>query len=228
LARRGVDLGLLAHSDTEGIAETAEQCREAGAKVVTSLGDIRSSSEVGTAIDVAVAALGGLDILINNAGKLGTYSAIADMEEDVWREMIDSHLTGTFFAIKHAAAHMRRRQWGRIVNMSSIHGRAGGRVSFGHYGAAKAGVIALTKTVARELGPEGITCNVVAPGFIRTPQLEGSLGEMRLAALAQQVPVRRIGRPEEIAAAVMFLVSDDASYVNGAVIDVNGGRIEFV
>jgi 3-oxoacyl-[acyl-carrier protein] reductase len=120
------------------------------------------------------------------------------------------------------------RRWGRIVNTSSIHGRVGGRASLGHYGAAKAGIVALTRTAARELGPQGITANVVAPGFIRTPALEGVLTADRLRALAGQVPLGRIGEPAEIAAAVAFLASDEASYVNGAVLDVNGGRTEYV
>jgi 3-oxoacyl-[acyl-carrier protein] reductase len=123
---------------------------------------------------------------------------------------------------------MVARGWGRIVNTSSIHGRVGGRVSLGHYGAAKAGVVALTKTAARELGPRGVTANVIAPGFIRTPALESVLPADRLRALAAQVPLGRIGEPVEIAAAVAFLASDEASYVNGAVLDVNGGRIEYV
>jgi 3-oxoacyl-[acyl-carrier protein] reductase len=142
--------------------------------------------------------------------------------------MLDSHLTGTFLCIKHAAPHMIARRWGRIVNTSSIHGRVGGRATIGHYGAAKAGVIALTRTAARELGPHGITCNVVSPGFIRTAQLERTLAPERLGALSEQVPLKRIGTPEELAAVVAFLASDAASYVNGATLDVHGGRLEYV
>ena len=134
----------------------------------------------------------------------------------------------SFLCIKHAAPVMIARGWGRIVNTASIHGRVGGRPTLGHYGAAKAGVIALTRTAARELGGHGITVNVVSPGFVNTDQLEASLGSERLRVLAGQVPLGRIGDPEEVAAAVVFLASEAASYVNGAVLDVHGGRMESV
>jgi 3-oxoacyl-[acyl-carrier protein] reductase len=178
----------------------------------------------------AVTALGGLDILVNNAGALGPHlnAPLLELPEASWRLMLDTHLTGTFLCIRHAAPHMVARGWGRIINTSSIHGRVGGRATLGHYGAAKAGVIALTRTAARELGPHGVTVNAVSPGFIRTEQLESVLSAERLQALAGQTPVRRLGRPDEIAAAVCFLASDAASYVNGAVLDVHGGRIEYV
>jgi 3-oxoacyl-[acyl-carrier protein] reductase len=123
---------------------------------------------------------------------------------------------------------MVRQRWGRIVNTSSIHGRIGGRPTLGHYGAAKAGVIALTRTAARELGPHGVTVNAVSPGYVDTERLGSSLPRERLDALAKQIPVGRIGKPAEIAAAVVFLVSDGAGFVNGAVLDINGGRMEYV
>jgi NAD(P)-dependent dehydrogenase (short-subunit alcohol dehydrogenase family) len=117
--------------------------------------------------------------------------------------------------------------WGRIVNTSSIHGRVGGRPSLGHYGAAKAGVIALTKTAARELGPKGITVNVIAPGFIGTETLRGILAPATMEKLQQQIPLGRIGEPAEVGRVVAFLASEAASYVNGVVVDLNGGRAEF-
>jgi 3-oxoacyl-[acyl-carrier protein] reductase len=153
---------------------------------------------------------------------------LVELSEELWHRMLDSHLTGTFLCIKHAAPVMIARGWGRIVNTASIHGRVGGRPTLGHYGAAKAGVIALTRTAARELGGHGVTVNAVSPGFVRTHQLEGTLGPDRLRALAGQVPLGRIGDPEEVAAAVVFLASEAASYVNGAVLDVHGGRMEYV
>jgi 3-oxoacyl-[acyl-carrier protein] reductase len=142
--------------------------------------------------------------------------------------MMDSHLTGTFLCLKHAAPHMVRQRWGRIINTSSIHGRIGGRPTLGHYGAAKAGVIALTRTAARELGPHGITVNAVSPGYVATERLGTTLPQERLDALARQIPVGRIGTPAEIGAAVVFLASDGAAFVNGAVLDINGGRMEYV
>jgi NAD(P)-dependent dehydrogenase (short-subunit alcohol dehydrogenase family) len=109
-----------------------------------------------------------------------------------------------------------------------VHGRIGGRPTLGHYGAAKAGVIALTRTAARELGPHGVTVNAVSPGYVDTERLGSTLPRERLDALAKQIPLGRIGTPAEIAAAVVFLASDGAAFVNGAVLDVHGGRMEYV
>jgi 3-oxoacyl-[acyl-carrier protein] reductase len=142
--------------------------------------------------------------------------------------MVDSHLTGTFLCLKHAAPYMVRQRWGRVVNTSSVHGRIGGRPTLGHYGAAKAGVIALTRTAARELGPHGVTVNAVSPGYVDTERLASTLPRERLDALAKQIPLGRIGTPAEVAAAVVFLASDGAAFVNGAVLDVHGGRMEYV
>ncbi|MFI4987906.1 MAG: SDR family NAD(P)-dependent oxidoreductase, partial [Alphaproteobacteria bacterium] len=145
LARAGnIALGLTAHADLSGVAATAETCRSLGAEVVVVETDVSNGAQVAAAVARIVRDLGSLDILVNNAGRLGTSAKIVDMTEEVWREMIDSHLTGSFLAMKHAAPHMCARKWGRIVNLSSIHGRIGGRATLAHYGAAKAGVIALS------------------------------------------------------------------------------------
>jgi 3-oxoacyl-[acyl-carrier protein] reductase len=230
LAGAGADVAVVGHANMAGAEETAEQCRSAGRRALVLQADVRRSEDVRGAVERVVKELGRLDILVNNAGALGPAlnAPIVELSEESWHLMVDSHLTGTFLCIKHAAPHMIARRWGRIVNTTSIHGRVGGRATLGHYGAAKAGVIALTRTAARELGPHGITCNVVSPGFIRTRQLEGTLAPERLAALAEQVPLKRIGTPEELAAAVVFLASEGASFVNGATLDVHGGRMEYV
>ena len=230
LAGAGRDVAVHAHQNLTAAEETAAACRAAGARALVVQGDVRRSDDVRSLVQRVVDAFGRLDILVNNAGRVhpDMNAPLLELSEENWHAMIDSHLTGTFLCIKHAGPHMVARRWGRIVNTSSIHGRVGGRVSLGHYGAAKAGIVALTKTAARELGPQGITANVIAPGFIRTPALEGVLSADRLRALAGQVPLGRVGEPVEIAAAVAFLASDEASYVNGAVLDVNGGRMEYV
>jgi 3-oxoacyl-[acyl-carrier protein] reductase len=230
LAGAGRDVAVHAHQNLAAAEETAAACRAAAARAIVVQGDIRRSADVQALVERVVETFGRLDILVNNAGRVhpDMNAPLLELSEENWHRMLDSHLTGTFLCIKHAGPHMVARGWGRIVNTSSIHGRVGGRVSLGHYGAAKAGVVALTKTAARELGPRGVTANVIAPGFIRTPALESVLPADRLRALAAQVPLGRIGEPVEIAAAVAFLASDEASYVNGAVLDVNGGRIEYV
>lgn len=230
LAGAGRDVAVHAHQNLSAAEETAAACRAAGARAIVVQGDIRRSADVQALVQGVVETFGRLDILVNNAGRVhpDMNAPLLELSEENWHRMIDSHLTGTFLCIKHAGTQMVARGWGRIVNTSSIHGRVGGRVSLGHYGAAKAGIVALTKTAARELGPHGVTANVIAPGFIRTPNLESVLPADRIRALAAQVPLGRIGEPDEIAAAVAFLASDEASYVNGAVLDVNGGRIEYV
>ena len=173
-----------------------------------------------------------LDILVNNAGfawpRGGPVNLeLAETPLEVWLKVLGTNLTGTFLCVKYAAPHMVRRGWGRIVNTSSVHGRIGGRPTLAHYGAAKAGVIALSRTAARELAPHGITVNVVSPGYIDTERLGSTLPRERLDAIAKQIPVGRIGRPAEIAAAVVFLASDGAAFVNGAVLDIHGGRMEY-
>ena len=230
LAHAGADVAVLAHTDVTGAEETARRCRAAGRQAVVVHADVRRSEEVRGAVDEVTRVLGGLDILVNNAGALGAHlgAPLLELDEAAWHLMVDSHLTGTFLCLKHAAPHMVRRGWGRIVNTSSIHGRIGGRPTLGHYGAAKAGVIALTRTAARELAPHGITVNAVSPGYVATERLASSLAAERLEALARQVPVGRIGIPAEVAAAVVFLASDGAAFVNGAVLDVHGGRMEYV
>jgi len=230
LARAGVDVAVVGHTDLAAAEATAAACRAAGVRALALRAALERGDEVRRVVGEVVDGLGRLDILVNNAGSVRPElnAPLLELSETAWRAMVDSHLTSTFLCIKHAAPHMVARRWGRIVNTASIHGRIGGRPTLGHYGAAKAGVIALTRTAARELGPHGITCNAVAPGYIRTDRLEANLGAARLAALSEQVPIRRIGTPDEVAAAVVFLASEAASLVNGATLDLHGGRMEYV
>ena len=153
---------------------------------------------------------------------------LLELDEATWHLMVDSHLTGTFLCLKHAAPHMVRQRWGRIVNTSSVHGRIGGRPTLGHYGAAKAGVIALTRTAARELGPHGVTVNAVSPGYVDTERLGSTLpGSAWTRSPSRSRSAASVSRAE-IAAAVVFLASDGAAFVNGAVLDIHGGRMEYV
>lgn len=230
LARAGRDVAVHAHRNLAAAEATAAACREAGVRALVVQGDLTRADDVRRVVGEVVAATGRLDILVNNAGRIhpDMNAPLLELTEENWNRMLAGHLTATFLCIKHTGPHMVARRWGRIVNTSSIHGRVGGRATLGHYGAAKAGVVALTKTAARELGPHGITVNVIAPGFVLTPALADLLPEARRGALAQQVPLGRLGEPAEIGAAVAFLASDEAGYVNGAVLDVNGGRTEYV
>jgi len=200
-----------------------------GSRAVSVQADVSRAEDVQRLVQTAVKTFGRLDILVNNAGTTGPHlnKPLVDMPEELWDFMVGNHLKSAFLCIKYAAPHMIAQGWGRIINTSSIHGRVGGRPSLGHYGAAKAGVVALTMTAARELGPKGITANVIAPGFIGTETLRGILAPPTLEKLQQQIPLGRIGEPKEVGRVVAFLASEAASYLNGAVLDISGGRLEY-
>lgn len=221
------------------VVATAKSVREAdgvvrglldrGGRAISVQADVTQTPDVRRLVETAVKTFGRLDILVNNAGTTGPHlnRPLMDLPEDLWDFMVASHLRSVFLCIKYAAPHMVKRGWGRIINTSSIHGRVGGRPTLGHYGAAKAGVIALTMTAARELGPQGVTANVIAPGFIGTETLRGILDPPRLDKLRQQIPLGRIGEPPEVGRVVAFLASEAASYINGAIVDLTGGRLEY-
>jgi 3-oxoacyl-[acyl-carrier protein] reductase len=200
-----------------------------GGRAIAVQADVTRTEDVQRLVQTAMTTFGRLDILVNNAGTTGPHlnKPLVEMPEDLWDFMLTNHLRSAFLCIKYAAPHMVAQGWGRIINTSSIHGRVGGRPSLGHYGAAKAGVVALTMTAARELGPKGVTANVIAPGFIGTETLRGILAQPTLEKLQQQIPIGRIGEPAEVGRVVAFLASEAASYLNGAVLDISGGRLEY-
>jgi 3-oxoacyl-[acyl-carrier protein] reductase len=200
-----------------------------GGRAIAVQTDVTRTEDVQRLVHTTMQTFGRLDILVNNAGTTGPHlnKPLVEMPEDLWDFMLTNHLKSAFLCIKYAAPHMVAQGWGRIINTSSIHGRVGGRPSLGHYGAAKAGVVALTMTAARELGPKGVTANVIAPGFIGTETLRGILAQPTLEKLQQQIPMGRIGEPAEVGRVVAFLASEAASYLNGAVLDISGGRLEY-
>jgi len=207
----------------------ARELQAKGGRAVSIQADVTRSADVERLVATTLKVFGRLDILVNNAGTTGPQynKPIVDMPEELWDFMIGNHLKSAFLCIKYAAPQMIRQGWGRIINTSSVHGRVGGRPTLSHYGAAKAGVVALTMTAARELGPKGITANVIAPGFIGTPTLRGILAPPTLEKLSQQIPLGRIGEPAEVGRVVTFLASEAASYLNGVVLDISGGRLEY-
>ena len=220
-------------------AETARVFREAGATVVTwdvSDGadqrvDVTDASAVGAAVAATVAKLGGIDILVNNAGilrdaqlvKVKDGEVVGRMEEAQFDAVISVNLKGVFLCGQAVAPVMIKKGWGRILNASSVVGLYG---NFGqsNYVATKAGVIGLTKVWARELGPKGITVNAVAPGFIATEMVR-QMPEAILKSMVERTPVRRMGEPRDVANAYLFLASDEASFINGAVLSVDGGVV---
>ncbi len=183
--------------------------------------DISEGDNIETALEQVVKIAGSLPaILVNNAG-ITADNLFLRMNIDEWSKVINTNLTGTYRLIHACIRSMVKQRFGRIVNISSVVGVMG-NPGQANYAASKAGIIALTKSIARELGSRGITANVVAPGFIDT-DMTRVLSEDQNAKLLEQIPIHRMGQPEEIAAAVAFLVSSEASYITGETLHVNGG-----
>jgi 3-oxoacyl-[acyl-carrier protein] reductase len=229
LAAEGATVVVVARRSLDEAEGLVQRLRDGGHGALALRADVSRPTDVQGMVAAAMDAFGRIDILVNNAGtvtpELG--KTLLEMPEELWDSMVANHLRSAFLCIKYVAPHMVRQGWGRIVNTSSIHGRVGGRPIYGHYGAAKAGVIALTKTAARELGPSGVTVNVIAPGYIGTETLRGTMAAGVADKVTSQIPLGRLGRPEEVGRVVAFLASEAASYVNGAVVDITGGRLEF-
>ena len=200
--------------------QTATEINAAGGKASFLKVNTSNFAEVEVASQKVVEQYGKYEILINNAG-ITRDSTLKKMTPELWQQVIDVNLTGVFYCAKCAADIMTEQGWGRIVNASSVVALYG---NFGqtNYVATKAGLIGMTKTMARELGKKGVTVNAVAPGFILTDMVR-KMPEEVLKSMEDKVPVKRLGKPEEIAAAYAFLASDDAAYINGTVISVDGG-----
>ena len=208
------------------IAENAEavvkEITEMGGEAFAIPGDVSDSKAVDEMLAKAVEHYGKLDILINNAG-CTQHVEVKDMNDEDWDRIIKINLSGVFYCCRAASIYMIPNNYGRIVNVSSVSGKQGGGVwGAAHYSAAKAGVMGFTKTLAREVAKYNITANCVVPGIIAIDIPD----KVRLAAkasAAERVPLGRQGRPDEIAKAYLFLASDDASYITGEMLDVNGG-----
>jgi 3-oxoacyl-[acyl-carrier protein] reductase len=182
--------------------------------------DVREPEASVAALDEAIARLGQLDVLVNNAAVTGGTS-LWDVSVAEWDDVLDTNLRSAFLLSRAAGAHMRDRGGGRIVNLASLAAQAA-RPSGAPYAASKAGIVALTRIFARELAPHGVTVNAIAPGPMDTPMVRAVPPEV-LERLVAEIPVGRIGRPDEIAALVAFLASDRAGFITGATYDVNGG-----
>ena len=218
LAKWGAKVALAARQ-VEKLEEVAEIRAGGGEAFVVAL-DLGSQESIKVAIGKVAKEFGRIDILVNNAGVTKDGLALR-MKPDDWNLVLNTNLSGAFFCIQQVISPMMRERWGRIVNISSVVGEAG-NAGQANYVASKAGLIGLTKSLAQELGSRNITVNAVAPGFIETDMTAGLKDEQK-AKITQAIPLGRIGTPAEVAVAVRFLCSEEASYVTGNVIDVNGG-----
>ncbi len=219
LAQEGADV-VIAERNPETGAQTAREVEGSGRRAMSIALDVADRSRVEAGIDKALSQWGRVDILVNNAGfdRAGTLLKMSDEDFDA---VIGVHLKGTLYCIRAVAPHMIGRQSGKIVNLSSIWGKTGAAAEIG-YASAKAGIIGLTKSVARELGRYQINVNAVLPGLILTPTI-AKMAEKYQNMIIENTPLRRIGRPEEVAGVVAFLCSDEASFMTGATVEVSGG-----
>jgi 2-hydroxycyclohexanecarboxyl-CoA dehydrogenase len=207
-------------------ADAAEKLRHEGAEAIGLRVDVSDRAQIDSALDDIRARVGPVTILINNAGVAG-YQKFLNITPETWNRFLAVNLTGTFHCCQAVLPDMISVGWGRIVNISSSSTHSG-QPLMAHYVASKSGVVGLTKSLALEFGPKGITVNTIPPGFIDTPMMRdaeahGYLGD-NVDSHAARTPVRRVGRPEDIANACAFLVSEAAGYITGQVIGVNGGR----
>lgn len=184
--------------------------------------DVKHSDSVRIAVDKAIDALGSIDVLVCNAA-IADYNLITDIEESRWEEVIDTNLNGVFYAVRRALPSMISRKKGCIVTVGSMWGEVGASCEVA-YSAAKAGVIGLTRALAKEVGPSGIRVNCVSPGLIDT-EMNAAVDESALNDIANETPLGRMGSPDEVAKVIKYLASDDASFITGQVISVNGGLI---
>ena len=220
LARRGANVVFSYAGNTAAAEKTLEEPKALGVEARAAQGNVADPAAAKTLIDTAVKELGGIHILVNNAGTTRDGLAMAMKEED-FDAVIETNLKGAFLCMKAAIRPMMKARYGRIVNMSSVVALRGnpGQVN---YCASKAGLIGMTKSLAKEMGARGITVNAVAPGYIST-DMTAALPDAARQAMLSTIPVGRAGNPEDVAAAVAFLASEEAGYITGQVLSVDGG-----
>jgi len=219
LAKDGAAVAAAARNQ-EKLNELVREITAAGGKPAAFPLDVANEDQVKESIKAAIALFGKIDILVNNAG-ITRDQLIMRMKRADWDAVLQTNLTSAYLCIQQVITSMLRQKWGRIINITSVFGQTG-QAGQANYSASKAGLIGLTMAIARELGSRNITCNAVAPGFIETAMTAGLSDEFRQNAL-KQIPLGRLGSAEDVASAVAFLASDEASYITGHVLSVNGG-----
>ncbi|WP_418249187.1 3-oxoacyl-[acyl-carrier-protein] reductase [Dialister succinatiphilus] len=222
LASKGFAVALNYAGSHDAAEAVKKEIEDAGGKAFTVQGDVSKSEDVDRIFKIVKDEFGGLDVLVNNAG-INRDALLIRMKESNWDDVIATDLKSDFLTTKAAAAMMMRKRKGSIINISSVVGIMG-NIGQANYAAAKAGVIGLTKACAKEMAARNIRVNAVAPGFIETAMTDGIPEKIREGMIAS-IPMGRMGQPEDIARAVCFLASDDASYITGQVLVVDGGLV---
>ncbi|MDF2557214.1 MAG: beta-ketoacyl-ACP reductase [Bacillales bacterium] len=220
MAEAGANVAVVYAGNVAAANETVQMIENLGRKAIAYKCDVSSFEETKSTIDQILVDFGGADILVNNAGIVKD-GLMLSMSQENFDAVIATNLKGVFNTTRHLYSHFMKKRAGRIINISSVSGLMG---NFGqaNYSAAKAGVIGLTKTVARELAGRNVTCNAIAPGFIET-DMTAALSDKVTEAAVTQIPLKRMGKAEDIANLAVFLASDNASYITGEIIKVDGG-----
>jgi 3-oxoacyl-[acyl-carrier protein] reductase len=221
LAREGATVAVAARNQQK-LDELVAQIAAAGGKAAAFVIDVADEDQVKSGIKTALAQFGKIDILVNNAG-ITRDQLVVRMKRTDWDAVLNTNLTSAYLSIQQVIGSMLKQRWGRIINVSSVFGQMG-QAGQANYAASKAGLIGLTLAMAREVASRNITCNAVAPGFIETSMTAALSDEFKQNAV-KQIPLGRVGSPEDVASAVRFLASDDASYITGHVLNVNGGLL---
>ncbi len=221
LAKDGAALAVAARSQDK-LNDLVKEINAAGGKSSAFAMDVVDEGQIKLAIKAALAEFGKIDILVNNAG-INRDQLVMRMKRSDWDSVLNTNLTSAYLCIQQVIGSMLKQRWGRIINVTSIFGQMG-QAGQANYAASKAGLIGLTMAIAREVGSRNITCNAVAPGFIETAMTAGLADDLKKEAL-KIIPLGRIGTPEDVAAAVAFLASEESSYITGHVLNVNGGML---
>jgi 3-oxoacyl-[acyl-carrier protein] reductase len=221
-AAQGANVAINYAGSREKAEETALQCGEHGVKTLVIQADVSSESDVKEMLKQVTEEFGGIDVLINNAG-ITKDNLLMRMKEDEWDDVIDTNLKSVFLTSRAAARPMMKKRGGTIINMASVVGTTG-NPGQANYTASKAGVVGLTKTLARELASRNIRVNAVAPGFIST-EMTDELEEGAKEQMMQQIPLQKLGETEDVANTVLFLASDSAKYMTGQTLHVDGGMV---
>jgi 3-oxoacyl-[acyl-carrier protein] reductase len=219
LAGQGASVALAARN-RQKLDELAQQIAAAGGKAAVFVMDVAEEEQIQSGIKAALGHFGKIDILVNNAG-ITRDQLVMRMKRADWDAVLNTNLTSAYLCIQQTIGSMLKQRWGRIINITSVFGQMG-QAGQANYASSKAGLIGLTMAMAREVASRNITCNAVAPGFIETGMTAALSEEFKQNAV-KMIPLGRVGTPEDVASAVCFLASDEASYITGHVLNVNGG-----